>query len=64
MSKKKSFFHANCKTMDMKDNPSQKNCQYQFGHPSFSNIEQECQESLIQGKIHFEQNCNKGFKYL
>ena len=32
------------------DKPSQKNCQNQFSHPSVSHIEQECQESLIQGK--------------
>ena len=26
--------------------------------------EEECQESLIQGKIHMQQNWNKGLKYL
>ena len=35
----------------MEDNPSQRNCQNQLSHPSFSHIEQECQESFIQGKI-------------
>ena len=34
------------------DSPSQKNCQNQFSHPGFFHIEQECQESLIQGKVH------------
>ena len=33
------------------DNPSQRNCQNQLSHPSLSHIEQECEESLIQGKI-------------
>ena len=28
-----------------------------------SHTEQECQDSLIQGKIHNEQNWNKGLKY-
>ena len=32
------------------DKPSQRNCQNQFSHPSVSHTEQECQESLIQGK--------------
>ena len=34
------------------DNHSQRNCQNQLSHPSLSHIEQECQESLIQRKIH------------
>ena len=34
------------------DNSSQRNCKNQLSHPSLSHIEQECQESLIQGKIH------------
>ena len=34
------------------DNPSQGNCQNQLSHPGLPHIEQECQESLIQGKIH------------
>ena len=36
----------------------------QGNHPSLSHIEPECQESLIQGKIHIQQNSNKGLKYL
>ena len=31
-----------------------------MGHPGFPNIEQECQESLIQGKIHNQKNSIKG----
>ena len=31
--------------------------------PSSSHIEQECLESLIQGKIQNQQNSNKGLKY-
>ena len=34
------------------DNPSQRNCQYQLSHRSLLHIEQEWQESLIQGKIY------------
>ena len=36
----------------MEYNFSQRNCQNQLSHPGLSHIEQECQESLIQGKIH------------
>ena len=39
----------------MEDNHLQRNCQNQLSHPSFFHIEQECQESLIEGKIHKEQ---------
>ena len=46
------------------DNLSQRNCQNQMSHPSLSHTEQECQESLIQGKIHNQQNSNEGLKYL
>ena len=45
------------------ENPSQRNCQNQLNHPSLSHIEQECQESLIKGKIHSQQNSNEGLKY-
>ena len=45
------------------DNLSQRNCQNQLSHPGLSHTEQECQESLIQGKIHNQQNSNKGLKY-
>ena len=31
---------------------SQRNCQNQLSHISLSHIDQECKESLIQGKIH------------
>ena len=34
------------------DNPSQGNCQNQLSHPSLFHTEQECQESLILGKIY------------
>ena len=42
------------------DNPSQINCQNQLSHLSLSHTEQESQKSLIQGKIHIQQNWNKG----
>ena len=42
------------------DNPSQRNCQYQLSHRSLLHIEQEWQESLIQGKIYIRQNWNEG----
>ena len=32
--------------------------------PGLSHTEQERQESLIQGKIHSQQNSNEGLKYL
>ena len=32
------------------DNLLQRNCQNLLSHPDLSHIEQECQESLIQGK--------------
>ena len=44
------------------DYPSQRNCQNQFNHPGLPCIEQECQESLIPGKINNQQNLNKGLK--
>ena len=34
------------------DNTSQRNCQNQSSHSSLFYIEQECQESLINEKIH------------
>ena len=46
------------------DNTSQRNCQNQLSHPGLFPIEQECQESFIQGKIHNQQNLNEGLKYL
>ena len=46
------------------DNPSQRNCQNQLSHPSLSHdIEQECQESLIQEKIYIQQIWNEGLEY-
>ena len=32
-------------------------------HQGLSHAEQECQESLIQGKFHNQQNSNKGLEY-
>ena len=46
------------------DDPSERNCQNQVSQPSLSHIEQECQESLIEGKIHIQQNWNEGLEYL
>ena len=31
-------------------------------HPGLSHTEQDCQESLIQGKIHNQQNSNEGLE--
>ena len=45
------------------DSLSQRNFQNQLSHPGLSHIEQEFQESLIQGKIHNQQNSNEGLKY-
>ena len=46
------------------DNLSQRNYQNQLSHPGLSHIEQECQESLIQGNSHNQQNSNEGLEYL
>ena len=46
------------------DNLSQRNCQNQLSHRGLSHIEQECQENLIQGKIHIQQNWNEALEYL
>ena len=35
----------------------------QLSHPSLSHIEQEGQESLIQGKIHIKKNLNEDRQY-
>ena len=45
------------------DNFLQRYCQNQLSHPGLSHTEQECQESLIQGKIHNQQNWNEGLEY-
>ena len=45
------------------DHLSQRNCQNQLSHLGVSHTEQECQKSLIQGKIHNQQNLNEGLKY-
>ena len=42
---------------------SQRNCQNQFSHPGLSHTEQQCQESLIEGKIQNQQNSNEGLKH-
>ena len=42
---------------------SQRNCQNQFSHPGLSHTEQQCQESLIEGKIKNQQNSNEGLKH-
>ena len=44
-------------------NLSQRNCQNQLSHQDLSHTEQECQESLIQGKIRNQQNSDKGLEY-
>ena len=45
------------------DNSSQRNCQNQLSHPGLPHLEQEYQESLIQGKIHNKKKSNEGLKY-
>ena len=45
------------------DNPLQRNCQNQWSHPTLSHIEQECQETLIEGKIHIQRNWNEDLEY-
>ena len=46
------------------DNLLQRKCQNQPSDLGLSHIEQECQESLIEGKIHNQQNSNEDLKYL
>ena len=46
------------------DKPSQRNFQNHLSNSSLSHIEQECQESLIQGKIRIQEKSNKDLKYL
>ena len=46
------------------NNPSHRNCQNQLSHPDLYHIEQECQESLIQGKIHNQNNFNEGLEVM
>ena len=48
----------------MEDYPSQTTFQNQLSHSSLSHIEQECQESLIQGKVYNQQKLNEGLQYL
>ena len=45
------------------DNLPLRNSQNQLSHPGLFHTEQECQESLIQGKIHNQQNSNEGLEY-
>ena len=57
--------HGYQNPFDLKEaNLSQRNCQNQLSHPGLSHTEQECQESLIQGKIHNQQDSNEGLEYL
>ena len=42
---------------------SQRNFRNQLSHTGLSHLEQECQESLTQGKIHNQQNSNEGLEY-
>ena len=46
------------------DNPSLRNCQNHLSHPGLPHIEQECQESLIQGKIRNQQNLKEGLEHM
>ena len=40
-----------------------RNYQNQLSYSSLPLIDQECQDSLIQGKIQIKQNSNKDLKY-
>ena len=44
--------------------PSHRNCKSQLSPPSSPHTEHECPGSLIQEKIHHQQNSIKGFGYL
>ena len=47
----------------LSDYLSQRNCQNQQIHSSFSHIEPECWEIMIQGKIHVQGSLNTGHNY-
>ena len=68
----KEVLHINCEIMPMRTriffglkevNLSQRNCHNQLCHPFLSQIEQECQQSFIQGKFHNQKNSSEGLKY-
>ena len=40
---------------------TERNCKNKLSHPTLSHIDQEFQESLMQGKIHIQQISNEGF---
>ena len=48
----------------LKEVTPQRNCQNQLSHQGLPHIEQECQDSLIQGKIQNQQSSNEVFEYL
>ena len=52
-----------CGRILSEDKPSLRNCLNQLNHPGLFHTEQESQESLIQGKIHYQQNLGKGLQY-
>ena len=63
--KLQNYVYEQWNLLGLKENkPLQINCQNQMNHPSLSHTEQESQESLIQGKIHIQQNWNEGPKHL
>ena len=45
------------------DNFSRRRSQNSLSQPALSHTEQECQESIIQGKIRNQQNSNEGLEY-
>ena len=52
-------------SLGLKDKFSRRNCQNQLSNSGLSQEqEQECQVSLIQGKIRNQQNLNEGLEYL
>ena len=61
--KRKPFLHINCETMHTSTR-TLSDYQRQLSHPGLSRIKQECQEGLIQRKIHNQQNSNEGLIYL
>ena len=62
---KKKLGFVPCKVKQpLQSQNKERNCQNQLGHPGLSYIEQECQVSLIQRKVHNQQNLNEGPKHL
>ena len=53
--------HTHTHTQREKERERERNCKNKLSHPTLSHIDQEFQESLMQGKIHIQQISNEDF---